>query len=244
MDIKKLNNNCITCRISKQELDDRGVVLEDLLSDKEKARELLSEVLMQAEQVVDFKADGGSLNVQMTVLSDGDINLTIFDDDRSAFAAMLRQYKELLESKRKELMELVDKTGESSSSGSVDVGNPISALSAEETRKLLNSKSETDPVDLPVEVSFESLDDLMKLSKLLYAWNGDTDSSLYSYNDRYYLQLILTETKLTLVRSIFAISEYSGVIENNVGTAIKVSEHGKCILAEHAVKSLAMLADE
>ncbi|MCR5451720.1 MAG: adaptor protein MecA [Lachnospiraceae bacterium] len=242
MEIKKLNNNCITCRISKQELDERGMVLEDLMSDKEKARELLHEVLVEAEHLVDFKVEGPSLNVQMAVLNDGDINLTIFDDDKSAFAAMLKQYKEVLEAKQKELMEMADEAKNKGQNPLIEVGSPISALSSEETKALLNEKEDDEPVDLPVEVSFDSIDDAIKLASLLFTWNGDTESNLYRYRGRLYLQFVVTETKLNLVRSVFAIAEFSSTIENSMGSSFKVSEHGECIIAGHALRDLASMA--
>ncbi len=244
MTIKRVDKNCITCRITKAELEERGVALEDLMSDRDKASDLLRDVLAEAQNTVNFRVEGPTLNVQMAVLSDGDINLTIFDDDKSAFAAMLRQYKEILESKREELMKISEEhhTENHEKSGLIAVGGPMSILSPEATRDLLTNVSDDEPVNLPVEVSFADMDRVITLCNMLYSWNGDVDSDLYEYNDRYYLRVTLTETKKTLVRSIFAIAEYCDRVDRYPDGGCKVGEHGKTILAGHAVRTLAQMS--
>lgn len=241
MTIKRVDKNCISCHITRQELDERGVNLDDLMSDREKARDLLRDVLTAAQDAVDFHIESGTLNVQMAVLADGDISITIFDDDKSAFAAMLRQYKELLESKREELMRLAAQHGRDNA-GFLSVGGSLSALSAEETRILLTDAADDEPVDLPVEVGFDSIDSVIRVASMLYPWNGDAQSSLRRYDDRYYLRVVLTETKRTLVRSIFALAEYCDDIERAVGGYGKVTEHGEVIIADSAIRKLAELA--
>ena len=241
MTIRRVDKNCISCHITRQELDERGVNLDDPMSDREKARDLLRDVLTAAQDAVDFHIESGTLNVQMAVLADGDISITIFDDDKSAFAAMLRQYKELLESKREELMRLAAQHGRDNA-GFLSVGGSLSALSAEETRILLTDAADDEPVDLPVEVGFDSIDSVIRVASMLYPWNGDAQSSLRRYDDRYYLRVVLTETKRTLVRSIFALAEYCDDIERAVGGYGKVTEHGEVIIADSAIRKLAELA--
>ena len=240
MTIRRVDKNCISCHITRQELDERGVNLDDLMSDREKARDLLRDVLTAAQDAVDFHIESGTLNVQMAVLADGDISITIFDDDKSAFAAMLRQYKELLESKRDELMRLAQHGR--GNEGVLAVGGSLSALSPEETRILLTDAADDEPVDLPVEVGFDSIDSAIRVASMLYPWNGDAESSLRKYDDRYFLRVVLRETKRTLVRSIFALAEYCDDIERAVGGYGKVTEHGQVIIPEGAIKKLAQLA--
>ena len=133
MKIERVDKNCITCQISREELEQRGMQVEDLMSDHDKARDLLTEVLLEAKAAVDFSAESGTLNVQMAVMQDGAVSLTIFDDERSAISAMLRQYKELLEMKRAALQMAASQQ----ESGAIGVGQSVAALSPEQTKALL-----------------------------------------------------------------------------------------------------------
>ncbi len=230
MKIQRIDNNCITCHISKEELASRGMGLEDLMNDKEKARDLLVDVLNAAREAVNFTAEGGTLNVQMAVMQDGDVSMTIFDDERNLLGALLRSYKEILEAKQREIM------------GRVGAGNAFGRmLTPERTRELLDRVGSDEVIDLPVEASFDDLDDVVRVARKLYIWNGDIPSTLVKVDDAYCLSMTITDKKRQLARSVMVLCEYSDGVEQSMGAKLRVQEHGKVLIQNHAIQKLAGL---
>ena len=83
MKFTKINDSSIRCLISREEMDAQGINIEDLLDDRVKAEEFLRYVLQQARYEVDFVTTGEALNVQLTVMKDGDVSLMISDEDKA-----------------------------------------------------------------------------------------------------------------------------------------------------------------
>ncbi|SCW42285.1 Negative regulator of genetic competence (MecA) [Lachnospiraceae bacterium C10] len=261
MMIKRVDENSITCRISKEELEEMGLALDDLISNKEKTRDLLKEVLDEAKESVNFTADSGQLSVQVTVLPGGDISLTIFDNQKSAVAAMFRNYKDLL----KDLKELDQDAGvqtadmfenfmsdedeeeeeiEKASLSSMLDMKPnaiVPKYNAAETKERLEALEDDEPVMLPVMVSFDSLDDVIHLSKQILAWNPMAKSDLYKSDGRFYLSIVLTDHKVSMARSIFALAEYSGRVEKKASVESFIQEHGRLLRKGDAIEALAGL---
>ena len=264
MKIKRVDENSISCRISKEELEEMGLALDDLISNKEKARDLLREVLAEAKDRVDFHADSGQLNVQMSVLPEGDVTLTIFDDQKSAIAAMLHQYKELLQQHTpeelkdggtiREFLEGADLDDDDDDEDEDDdivfsdvspqverVSSILTRLKTKETRDLLESLEDDEPVMLPVTVSFDRLDDVVRLSKQILPWNPMAKSDLYKADGRYYLSIVLTDHKISMARTIFALAEYSGSPKFRAHTSPYLQEHGRRLCSGDALAILARL---
>ena len=233
MKIQRVDNNCITCHISKEELASRGMAPEDLMSDKEKARDLLADVLNAARETVNFTSDSGALNVQLAATQEGDVSMTIFDDERNNLLGMLlRGYKEILEAKQRELQARQNQGGL--------LGSPM-ALTPEKTRELLDKAGKDEIVDLPVEASFTSMDDVLTVARKLYIWNGDMPSTLVKYEDEYCLSLTIRDRQTQLARSIMLICEYCDAVEQSMGAKLRVQEHGRVLVQDHAVQKLAGL---
>ena len=251
MMIKRVDENSITCRISKEELEEMGLALDDLISNREKARGLLKEVLEEAKTRVNFYADSNQLNVQMSVLPDGDVTLTIFDDQKSAIAAMLRQYKELLHQQMEDDPDS-NLLSPDPSRDEVEVPLPetlskkngssiLTKLNSAETKELLDQLEDDDPVMLPLTVSFDNLEDVMSLCRQISPWNPMAKSDLYKFQDRYYLSITLTEHKISMARSVFALAEYSGRAEKRSYVLPFLQEHGRLLCAGNALEALARI---
>lgn len=259
--IKKENKDSITCRISKEELTARGITsMEDLLRDQVQAKKFLNEILDEARETVHFTTDSAMINVQMAGLADGSVSIKIFADKQSAMRSMLEKYKDIVKligepDEAKDEKPADSDTADSSESPKdpyegveIDTIAPrfdgkqsITSLTAEEAQKLLGSTSEDEPVHLPVAVSFGNLQDAIGLCRQIRVTNSGAASDLYKLDGRYYLTAALTDTKRTLGNTIFAISEYSGRIENHGDVRAVLEEHGEVISRGNAIEALGSL---
>jgi len=100
MKFQKINENVVSCYITQDELIAQGVVVQDLVNDHDKATQFLKFVLKEADYAVGFNTDGKMLNVQISVLPNGSLNLMISDDENSLIQGVLSEMKSRLESFR------------------------------------------------------------------------------------------------------------------------------------------------
>lgn len=258
--IRKENKNSITCKISHEELVARGFGnMEDLMHDQVKARQFLNEILNEARETVDFKVNGGEpMNIQLAGLPDGSVNIRINKEKTPADAitSILQKCKDVLGdlSKAEDTEDKVQNTATSEDSEDpyegveVDTLVPrfegrqnISSLGQSEARKLIADLDNDTPVMLPVVSVSDDLEQVISLCRELAQTNRFSLSDLYKYNGRYYLSMHLTDTKLTLGNSVFAISEFSDDIANHGDMAEVLREHGELICGENAIERLAEL---
>ena len=234
MKFTKINENSIRCIISRQEMDAVGVKLDDLMDDRGKAEEFLRFVLQEARDEIGFRATGDSLNVQLSVMQDGDLSLMISDDANAAIHAMIQQFKEKL----RDFSEIL-------SGGSPDAKpyEPVNFDEEERRRQIetalgiLERAADNEPILMTIWAELDSLDDCITLSRAL-SHLGDIPSDLYTYNDHYYFHLSMTQTKREIAHNVFTVAEHSNAIFNDEAVTGIMSEHGRPLLKEHALVDL------
>ena len=236
MRFQKINDNVIRCFITREEMVQRGVEIEDLMADRSKAEEFLRYILQQAHYELDFNASGEALNVQMSVMQDGDISLMISDDQNMAIRAMLEQLRERLK--------LFQNQVESQTGVKAISGKPVSKSAdaiIRSTRKTLEEAGDDDMLELPVWAELDDIDSCIALAKAL-APVGDVVSGLYRYGENYYMLIDFVQTKRNIAGNIFTVSEYSNhIMFDGEGCAL-ITEHGERIIENNALSSLRQLA--
>ncbi|SFB67168.1 adaptor protein MecA [Butyrivibrio sp. YAB3001] len=90
MEFKRINKDTVTCIITEDDMDEQGLKLEDLFEKKKEAMEFLHEVMKKAEEEVDYKPTGSFMPMQITVLPDHSISLTLSENASASFAEILR----------------------------------------------------------------------------------------------------------------------------------------------------------
>ncbi|MCR4674663.1 MAG: adaptor protein MecA [Lachnospiraceae bacterium] len=240
MKFTKLNENSIRCVISQDEMTEYGVNLDDLMDDREKAEDFLRVILDEAKTEVDFHTSGEALNVQLSIMPDGDIALMISDDQNSAIRAMLSQFKDKL----KDFSELINEEKEKKENlhkkGTTEV-KPYEPVPfdqvVETTKEVLESAAEDDPLEMTLWSEFDNLDDCVRLAKALRHL-GDAKSMLFKFDDHYFLSMTLVQTKRQMAKNVFAVAEFSNQVFNDADLAARLNEHGQLILDGHALRDL------
>ena len=237
MKFTRINENSIRCVISRQEMDAAGVKLDDLMDDRGKAEEFLRFILQEARTELDFHATGDSLNVQLSVMQDGDVSLMISDDTSAAIHAMIQQFKEKL----RDFSEILSGgSSEAKPYEPVDFSEQERNKHIERALGILEKAKDSEPLVMTLWTELASLDDCITLSRVLSPL-GDTPSDLYSYNDRYYMHIVMTQTKREIAHNVFTVAEYSNAIFNDESITGIMHEHGRPLIMEHALDGLRAL---
>ena len=90
MEFKRINKDTVTCIITEDDMDEQGIKLEDLFEKKKEAMEFLHEVMRKAEEEVDYKPTGSFMPMQITVLPDHSISLTLSENASDSFGEILK----------------------------------------------------------------------------------------------------------------------------------------------------------
>ena len=154
---------------------------------------------------------------------------------------MLAQFKDKL----KDFSEMIIQ--ESQKKGTVHKGGLAEAkpyqpvpFDEEQAKEVLESASDDEPLEMTFWAVFDNLDDVIRMSKTL-TYLGEIPSTLYKFNETYYLSLNFIQTKKEIARNVFAVAEYSGQMFHDEGLTGRLKEHGSCMIQEHAVSDLAQL---
>jgi adapter protein MecA 1/2 len=94
MKFTRVNKDTVNCIITEDDMDEQGLKLEDLFDKSKEAMDFLHDVMERAAQEVDYKPTGAFTPMQITVLPDHSISLTLSENAEEAFADMLRNLTE------------------------------------------------------------------------------------------------------------------------------------------------------
>ncbi len=94
MEFKRINKDTVTCIITEDDMDEQGIKLEDLFEKKKEAMDFLHEVMRRAEEEVDYKPTGSFMPLQITVLPDHSISLTLSENASASFSEILKNLTE------------------------------------------------------------------------------------------------------------------------------------------------------
>ncbi|WP_026526569.1 adaptor protein MecA [Butyrivibrio sp. VCD2006] len=94
MKFTRVNKDTVNCIITEDDMDEQGLRLEDLFDKSQEAMDFLHGVMEKAAVEVDYKPQGAFTPMQITVLPDHSISLTLSENTEGAFADMLKNLTE------------------------------------------------------------------------------------------------------------------------------------------------------
>ena len=80
MKFTRVNKDTINCIITEDDMDEQGLKLEDLFDKSKEAMDFLHDVMEKAVEEVDYKPQGAFTPMQITVLPDHSISLTLSEN--------------------------------------------------------------------------------------------------------------------------------------------------------------------
>lgn len=220
MKFKKIDDHKIRCIISQEEMEQRGILLDDFIEDRDKTEEFLREIVEQAHYELNMGPGGNAFNVQLSVMPEGGLCLLITEEKR--VKESLEEFKECLEELRN-AMSKVPTVGAKQQEGQTQGESAVHRY-----------------VEMPVWAKFVSLDDCIRVSRALAATEGII-SSLYKEGEDYHMRFELHHLRKDAARVILAISEYSRELITEEHGGAYYLEHADCIIPRQAVETLQQL---
>lgn len=94
MKFTRVSKDTVNCIITEDDMDEQGIKLEDLFEKKKEAMDFLHTVMQKAAEEVDYSPSGSYTPMQITVLPDHSISLTLSENSDEAFADILKNLTE------------------------------------------------------------------------------------------------------------------------------------------------------
>lgn len=221
MKFKRLNDNVIRCVITKEEMYDYGIEINEIVDDRDKAEDFLRRVMQEARYELDYKTNGGALSVQIAVLPEGDVAMTIAESSPEQIENQMNMLKAYLE----DFTKLLEQRA-------IEKKNIESRTPAE----LIKTSITTDK---GLWVRVDNMDECIDLAGVIDD-NLIMKSQLYSYRDWYFYRIEIKQD-CSVGELFLNLSEYGEEVflENEIVALI--IEHGRCILANDAISTLRKL---
>lgn len=233
MKFTKIDKNTLRCLISREEMDERGIKIDDIMVDRGKAEAFLRDILMEAKAKVNFVTSGEALNVQLSVLKNGSVNLQITDDRNASIRMLLEQIKARLQAFSEQLVSASDNSG-----NVVEIpANGIGAAKYKSAAKAVAEAGDDAVIKMHIWAKLASMEDCIALSKAMKGAD-EVPSALYELKGNYYFELDVESVKTHVARIVFALSEHSSVVFSDDGFYMEPKEHGRRLIKERAFEAL------
>ena len=236
MRIERIDEKTVKCFLSNEELEEYDIDYKDFILRSSKAREIVQEIIEQAEEEVGYEPPKFAFDLQIMMLPDQGLLLTF--SDRDAEVKEADQFVECL----KEMKRLLQKTRERISAGAA----PEEKGEAEGSRQPGQDKTEdsapaqNQPENRPgfAVFVFSGIGRVMEYASILPA-NLMVDSKLYEMDGLFYLYLLKGHASYERYsRACVQAMEFGSLYAAEESQVLQLEEHGKCLIAEKAVKKL------
>lgn len=212
MRIERVDDKTVKCFLSNEELEQYNIDYKDFVLRNEKAKEVVQEIIEQAEEEVGYKPPRFAFDLQIMMLPDQGLLLTFSEREPDG-----EQLIECLKEMKKVLQQAREKVGLPAKDGKQEptVKQPEFAVFA-----------------------FSKLRNVMDYAASLPA-NLRVESELYEMDDIYYLFLRRGHASYNRYsRACIQAMEFAGLYAAEENRAEHLKEHGTCLIAEKAVKKL------
>ena len=241
MKFNKINETTLNCIISEEELAGSGITLDDIMSRQSKALEYLRRVVIEAVRQENFHLDAPFTSMQIGVMMDGSLSLTISSDEPSENAtsqdplAAAKSAIETLLASMKENMPQKD----AAALQEREAAQP----QPEEMPETKETSSSSRQKRLQYCYTFLSMADVIECCRRIPGtWN--LTSSLWKNEEEGIYQLLLAaqpEEIQPFEQALLAMNEFGSLADAPAEAAAYIMEHDKCILKENAAAQLARM---
>lgn len=227
MRIERVDDKTVKCYLSSEELAEYDIDYKDFIMHSEKAREVVQEIIEQAEEEVGYKPPKFAFDLQIMVLPDKGLILTFSEKEPE-----IKEGDQLLEYLR-EMKQMLQKGKNSADEASADGQLPKQDENAASSKAQMPMKRPEFAVFV-----FSTLGKVMEFARALPA-NLRVESALYEMNGYYYLYFLKGHASYERYsKACIQALEFAALYTAEEGKAVRIKEHGSCLIAEKAVKKL------
>ncbi len=222
MKIERIDDKTVKCFLSNEELEEYNIDYKDFIMRSEKAREVVQEIIVQAEEKVGYKPPKFSFDLQIMMLPDQGLILTFSEKDSSDLGAE-QQVAECLQEMKKVLMDTKARLG------------MIGTSPAEESNRQLQAAGGNP--DYAV-FAFQKLGSIMEYASMLPK-NLRVQSCLYKMEGEYYVYLRKGAASYRRYsKACIQALEFGRLYGASEDKVLYLREHGECLIAEKALNRL------
>ena len=234
-------------------MDEQGLSLEDFIGQTESAMEFIHEIIEKAVQEVDYKPNGGVMPMQVAVLPDQSVSVTLSENPKTAVADMLRGLADRLQTFLEDVQKRADH--ENGEVPDIEIGeNPEKApvphfaqgahvdaqIDDTGVHHLTEQRALWTSLERYKEVvfSFDTMNDLNRFTAgESFLTAGVGKSSLYKdrINNKFYLHLIPGQDKNSLSRLFNQATEHGSFVSGNERFILHLLEGAECLIPENAL---------
>ncbi len=229
MRIERVDDKTVKCFLSNEELDEYDIDYKDFVLRSEKAKEVVQEIIVQAEEAVGYKPPKYSFDLQIMMLPDQGLILTFSERDPenepSSLIECLKEMKRVLQKAK----EKVGMASEQPVPAQIEASAPAEAAS--------QAPAPAKKPDFAI-FSFDRLRDVMNYAAVLPG-NLRVDSALYEMEDVYYLCLGKGNASYErFSRACIQAMEFGNIYGAEEKLLLRLEEHGRCLIQAKAVRKL------
>lgn len=235
MKIERVDDKTVKCYISNEELEEFEIDYKDFIMRSEKAKEVVQEIMEQAQEEVGYKPPKFAFDLQIMMVPDQGLVLTFSEKDPLDF----KEGEQILEC-LKEMKKALQKSREELGDAQKQLGDVKQQLeNGQQAGK--QSDAEKSPAkarpDFAV-FAFRSVGRVMEYASVLPK-NLRVKSTLYLMNEVYYLHLRKGGASYDRYsRACVQALEFGNLFAAEQDRVEYLKEHGECLIEEQALKKL------
>ncbi len=228
MKIERVDDKTVKCFLSNAELEEYEIDYKDFVLRSDKAKEIVREIIEQAEEEVGYKPPRFAFDLQIMMLPEQGMLLTFsekepFEGNEGAqIVEYLKQVKNLLQQTKEKI-------------GHATGSLPENGIDANQ-REGEKAPRQIHP-DFAI-FRFRSLGDVMEYASCLPK-TFRVQSALYEMNGAYYLHMQKGDASYERYsKACVQALEFAGLYTADESGLLVIQEHGQCLIAEKALKKL------
>lgn len=239
MRIERVDEKTVKCYLSNDELEEYDISYKDFVTRSEKAKEVVEEIIEQAEEEVGYQPPGFAFDLQIMLLPEEGMVLTFSekepgeDTNGRELIDCLKEMKELLEEKKRKMGLQIASGADAQQAGKKEEVSPAKTPAPEQ------KKEKPQPPRTAV-FEFESLKDVCAYASALPK-GLRVKSALYQMEGACYLFLEKGSASYERYNRIcIQALEFGWLYSAEEQRMLSLMEHGECVVAEHALRKLAL----
>lgn len=227
MKFKRIGTDTVRCLISENELNANGLQIDDFIMNKDKTQEFLRKIIVLAQQEVDYKVQGGAISVQIAIIEEHTLALTLSEKQDQNILDVLENLRSEVE-----ILTGISKKEDTSVINSKEIKKQTLVSDEEKLIKRLDR-------DI-YELEFTTMDIFMKFCKGIIM-DVEPKNMLYKLNSNGYFYLFLWKDGMTdnqLCKILGAALDFSEGIYSDGRMKAFIEEHGRCLIEKRAIQTI------